>query len=115
MINQIEHHFILFSITFLLIGFIIGRIIRFNIVYEHNNDEEYSSKTKKRNASNKKNKESVDKPQKIPTISIDESTHVVSIKTNDLEKKYDSIGDNKSTNENINSSINKLKNLRGEK
>lgn len=46
------------------------------------------------------------------TISIDDSKYVVDIKTTDLEKKYDSLGETKQSTEQISSSINKLKNLK---
>jgi hypothetical protein len=48
-----------------------------------------------------------------PSISIDDKKFVTEIKTNTLEKKYDSLGDIKSTSENIADSVNKLKNLKG--
>lgn len=115
MLDQLEHHFILFSIVFLLIGFLLGQNLKQSI---GNREEikECSTKRKNKQRREKDKKEILqDKPRKIPTISIDESTHVVAIKTNDIEKKYDNIGESKTTNENISSSINKLKNLRGEK
>ena len=46
-------------------------------------------------------------------ISIDDKKFVTEIKTNNLEKKYNSLGDIKSTSENISDSVNKLKNLKG--
>lgn len=114
MLNQLEHHFILFSIVFLLIGFILGKNLKNTISIEET--QECSTKKRNKKQREKDKKEFLqDKPEKIPTITIDDSTHVVAIKTNDLEKKYENIGDNKSTNEDINSSISKLKNLRGEK
>ncbi len=45
-------------------------------------------------------------------ISIDDKKFVVDIKTEGLEKKYDSLGDIKQTQENISDSVNKLKNLK---
>lgn len=45
-------------------------------------------------------------------IVMDERTYVVDIKTEGLEKKYDSLGDIKESQENISGSINKLKNLK---
>ena len=45
-------------------------------------------------------------------ISIDDKKFVVDIKTEGLEKKYDSLGDIKQTQENISESVNKLKNLK---
>ena len=46
------------------------------------------------------------------TISIDDKKFVVDIKTEGLEKKYDSLGDIKKTDENISNSVNKLKNMK---
>ncbi len=46
-------------------------------------------------------------------ISIDDKKFVTEIKTDNLEKKYNSLGDIKSTSENISGSVNKLKNLKG--
>ena len=46
-------------------------------------------------------------------IQIDDKTFVTDIKTDNLEKKYKDLGDIKTSNENISSSINKLKNMKG--
>ena len=54
-----------------------------------------------------------DQFQKYEPISIDNTKVVVDIKTEGLEKKYDSLGDVKNTQENISGSINKLKNMKG--
>jgi hypothetical protein len=51
-------------------------------------------------------------PNKNNTISIDTKKVVTDIKTDNLEKKYDSLGDIKTTKENISESVNKLKNLK---
>lgn len=54
-------------------------------------------------------------PEKLKTnISIDETKIVTKINTDDLEKKYDQLAETKSSQENISSSINKLKALKGE-
>lgn len=45
-------------------------------------------------------------------VSIDEKKIVTTINTKGLEKKYDSLGDTKTSEENISSSINKLKTLK---
>lgn len=53
-------------------------------------------------------------PAKLTTnISIDETKIVTKIDTNDLEKKYDHLGEKKSSQENIESSVSKLKNMKG--
>jgi pectate lyase len=46
------------------------------------------------------------------SIFIDDKKFVVDIKTEGLEKKYDSLGDIKKSEENISNSVNKLKNLK---
>jgi len=46
-------------------------------------------------------------------VDIDETKVVVAIKTDNMEKKYENLGDVKKSEENITGSINKLKNLKG--
>lgn len=48
-----------------------------------------------------------------PDISIDSTKFVNTIKTENLEKKYDSLGEISTSESNIQSSINKLKNMKG--
>lgn len=50
------------------------------------------------------------KPQNA--IMMDDRKYVVNIKTDDLEKKYEALGDVKESKEDISSSISKLKNLK---
>lgn len=50
--------------------------------------------------------------QNKPSISIDDKKFVTEIRTDNLEKKYDCLGDIKSTSEDISDSVNKLKNLK---
>lgn len=58
----------------------------------------------------KRTKQSV----QIPTsVSIDETKVVTNISTDNLVKKYDELGDKTVSNDNISSSINKLKNMKG--
>lgn len=45
-------------------------------------------------------------------VSIDDAKFVVDIKTDNFEKKYDTLGDIKHSNEDISNSVNKLKNLK---
>jgi len=92
-------HFLLFSLIFLFVGFILGRLS-----VNHSNEqrvESFFKQQKKR-----------DKTEKQTTIDIDTSKHVVKIDTNNLEKKYSSIGNKQTSNEDITSSINKLKGLK---
>jgi hypothetical protein len=46
-------------------------------------------------------------------VSIDDTKYVINIKTENLEKKYENLGEVKKTSENISQSVNKLKNLKG--
>lgn len=46
-------------------------------------------------------------------ISIDEKTFVTKIKTDNLEKKYETLGETKTSEDNISNSVNKLKNMKG--
>ena len=92
-------HFILFSVVFLLIGFLLGQHFR-----KINNEDKPISFFKQQ----KKRAKTVDKP----TIDIDSTKHVVKIKTDGLEKKYEDMGNKQTTNENITGSINKLKKLK---
>ena len=45
-------------------------------------------------------------------LSIDDKKFVVDIKTDGMERKYESLGEVKKTEENITNSVNKLKNLK---
>jgi hypothetical protein len=51
--------------------------------------------------------------QKQLDIGIDDKKVVVPIKTEHLEKKYNTLGETKSSTENITNSINKLKSMKG--
>jgi hypothetical protein len=53
-----------------------------------------------------------EEPKKNKTLTIDDTKYVVDIKTSDMEKKYESLGDIKKSEENISNSINKLKNMK---
>ena len=52
------------------------------------------------------------KTKEINSISIDDKKFVVDIKTDNLEKKYQNLGDVKHTEETITNSVDKLKNLK---
>lgn len=88
---------IIFNILFLVIGFILGRIWSINGV--NNNDKPKSFLKSKEN--------------KIESVSIDEKVYVTDIKTDGMTKKYDDLGEVKRSDENISSSINKLKQMKG--
>lgn len=98
---------ILFSFTLLFLGvclFFIGYLIGKN----SNSNGVYT------NVSNKpKSFFGEEKAQVKNNISIDDTKYVVDIKTTGMEKKYDSLGDTKTSEENISLSVNKLKNMKG--
>jgi hypothetical protein len=60
---------------------------------------------------NKRKKEFIS--EKKDNIKIDDKKIVTEIKTDGLEKKYQNLGETKISDENISSSINKLKNMKG--
>lgn len=85
------------NINSLLIGFIIGKYIAKNGVFL-NKEQSFFSKQKETKNNN--------------TILIDDKKFVIDIKTDNLEKKYGSLGDIKKTDDNITNSVNKLKSLK---
>lgn len=89
---------LIFNIFFFLIGFIIGRIWSTGGVY-HTKESSPVSFFKE----NKQTKKQ---------INIDDTKYVVDIKTTDLEKKYNNLGETKISKENIDESVNKLKNMK---
>jgi hypothetical protein len=88
---------ILLSIIFLTIGYILGKLS--NIGVEKNNSNNIGHFKSKNNTT--KNK-----------VEIDNKKIVTPIKTNTLEKKYESLGDKKTSSENISGAIDKLKNIK---
>lgn len=106
MLDTFEHHFILFSLIFLIIGYLLGINLKYH-QYFNNKNEEVNESFFTKNAKNK-----IDKKAKSPIIDIDDSTFVTKITTDNLEKKYDNLANESSTTEDINHSINKLKKLR---
>lgn len=96
---------VLFSIMLLVIGaflFLIGYFVGQRASVGVFNNEVNKSNTYNRQDNLKKEK-----------IVIDDSKFVTEIKTQDFEKKYSDLGDKKISEENITSSINKLKNMKG--
>lgn len=93
---------ILFTITLLAIGacfFLMGYLYGSKSgsgVYTDNNKGFFSKQENK----------------KLNTITIDNKKIVTKINTDNLEKKYDSLGEKKESQENIGESVNKLKNLK---
>ena len=83
------------NIVFFFLGYIIGKSTNSQITIESQPNSFFQKDIK-------------EKKDKIKTkLIIDESKYVTDIKTSDMEKKYENLG------ENIESSINKLKNLKG--
>jgi hypothetical protein len=82
------------NINSFLIGYLFGYKFSNNGV-NHNKPKSFFDENKKSN-----------------TLSIDEKKVVVNIETDGLEKKYDSLGDTKTSDENISGSINKLKKMK---
>ena len=92
---------ILLNRVFFFLGYIIGKSTNSQITIESQPNSFFQKDIK-------------EKKDKIKTkLIIDESKYVTDIKTSDMEKKYENLGETKKTNENIESSINKLKNLKG--
>lgn len=81
-----------------LIGYIIGILKSSKGVYD-SGPKSFFDKLKKDKLVN-------------TAIAIDDKKFVTNIKTDGLEKKYDSLGETKQTEENISNSVNKLKNLK---
>ena len=86
------------NIVFLLIGYLLGKINN-----SHNNFGVQPVSFFKQ--------QQVDK-RKESAVMIDDTKYVSTINTSDLEKKYDKLGDIVISNDAINESINKLKNLK---
>lgn len=89
---------VILNIFSFVIGLILGKIWSISGVYDN---EKPTSFFKQQNNITK-NK-----------VSIDDTKYVTSIKTEGLEKKYNSLGDIKKSDENIQNSVNKLKNMKG--
>lgn len=88
----------LLNIVFLFIGYFLGKSSSTNLQDINSNIGFF-----KQNSSNTlKN-----------VIEIDDKKIVTKINTDNLEKKYDSLGEINNSSENISSSINKLKNMKG--
>lgn len=86
-----------YVIVFLL-GYIIGKISYTDGVY---------------NITNPKAQAVLSTKNGHQKVSIDATKVVTSIKTDNLEKKYDNLGEVKQSAENISGSVSKLKNMKG--
>jgi hypothetical protein len=94
MLNEIVLVFVF--INTLIVGYLIGRFTTNNGV--NNNLKSFFQNNQKETIKH--------------NLSIDDKKIVVDIKTDGLEKKYDKLGDLKTTEDNISNSVNKLKNLK---
>ena len=90
---------VLLNIVFFFLGYAMGRLTNSQATTE-SQPISFFSKSKSNN----------DKP--IKKIIIDETKYVTDIKTSDMEKKYENLGETKVSNDKIESSINKLKNIK---
>lgn len=86
------------NINSLFIGYLLGRYVGGGVI--HSQPPSFFTKNKDSTTTNN-------------DLSIDNKKIVVNIKTDNLERKFDSLGDVKKTEENISNSVNKLKNLKG--
>jgi hypothetical protein len=89
---------IFFNILFFIIGYITGTLKSNNGVFMT------KSKTFSKHSKDIVSQELLD---------IDERKVITKINTDLLEKKYDTIGEDTNTKENISSAVNKLKNMKG--
>lgn len=85
--------------VFFLLGYILGKLSS-----QQNIGSQPVSFFKK-----EKNNQTINESK----ISIDDTKYVTEISTVGLEKKYQAMGEIKNTNENIESSVSKLKNMKG--
>jgi hypothetical protein len=96
--NITVYLFLSTNIVFFILGFIVSKYISTEKFTQINDMVSVKSKTENRNKT---------------AIEIDDTKYVSKINTGGLEKKYDSLGDVKKTDQSISSSVNKLKNLKG--
>ena len=88
---------VIVNINSFIIGYLLGKYLNTGVT--NNSPQSFFSKLKDDKIVNS-------------VISIDDKKFVTDIKTEGLVKKYDSLGDIKQTTENIDNSVNKLKNLK---
>lgn len=89
------YYIIIINIVIFSVGYLFGK---------YNNLVSYNYNTRSNNKTISK---------KINSVNIDEKKVVLNIATQDLEKKYESLGQITIADTDINNSINKLKNLKG--
>lgn len=94
--------FVCLCITSFCLGFLLGKLNGIQVLT-----------TTEKEIQVKKYRQKEQPVEEKINIEIDSRKVVTDIKTDGLEKKYDTLGEVKQSTENIGSSINKLKNLRG--
>lgn len=94
--------FVCLCITSFCLGFLLGKLNGIQVVT-----------TTEKEIQVKKYRQKEQPVEEKVNIEIDSRKVVTDIKTDGLEKKYNTLGEVKQSTENIGSSINKLKNLRG--
>lgn len=97
MSNEYLYALILTNIVLFTTGFLLGRANNTVSVVEGKPKSIFDSK----------------KDKGKTTIQIDDKKIVTNINTNDLEKKYNQLGEQTHSTEDISSTINKLKNMKG--
>lgn len=101
---SIDHYALIWSILLIvafILGYILGKTKQNDGVSNIEDFTEKNNKVIKNNISKQK-----------PLIKIDDSTFVTEIKTETMEKKFETLGETKQSSENIHQSINKLKDLK---
>ncbi len=96
MSNEYLYALIVSNLFFFVIGFLSGRSTYSQSLAETKPKSVFDKKNTTKNA-----------------IEINDKKIVTNISTNDLEKKYIQLGEKKESSENISSTVNKLKNMKG--
>lgn len=86
------------GVLLFLTGYLYGKNMAIGVLSEHQESNKVSNRGSR--------------TTKSQQVTIDDTKFVVDIKTDDLQKKYDQLGEVKQSNESIDSSVNKLKNLK---
>lgn len=94
--NIIIYLLVVLNIILVCLGYLLGRL--------HTGNTEYIN-----TPSNKKHNPTT--PSKT-SIQINEEKFVTDIRTDNIEKKFETLGDTKMSQDNISQSVNKLKNLK---
>lgn len=88
---------VILNIISFILGYYISKITHNQGVYNIEKPKSFFSKEEKASK----------------TISIDSTKYVADIRTDGMEKKYETLGETKQSKENISSAIDKLKNMKG--